>query len=191
MAISSLVSLCFIWYLFFWLYRDYRLDRFRNNLFTLRDELFDLAADGEIAFDDDAYGILRSTINGTIQHGHRLGLIELLCARVFVSREQLRRHATEYQRDWDHACGTLAPAVREKLLAIRRRHHRYLAEQVILTSAVMMFSLTVLIALLVLYWLGDTCLRRMSRLFYELDSTAYLRASRGLGPHGDSPAIAG
>ncbi len=39
-----------LWILFFWLYRDYRLDAFRQELFLLRSELFGLAMGGKLFF---------------------------------------------------------------------------------------------------------------------------------------------
>ena len=58
-ALSTTLSLIALWALFHWLYRDYRVDLFRQRMFALRDQLFDIAASGRIAFDDPAYGKLR------------------------------------------------------------------------------------------------------------------------------------
>src|SRR5437667_11487736 len=73
-ALSTTLSLLALWALFHWLYRDYRVDLFRQRMFTLRDQLFDIAASGRIAFDDPAYGKLRSMINGYIRFAHRINL---------------------------------------------------------------------------------------------------------------------
>jgi hypothetical protein len=43
-------------------------------MFALRDELFDDASEGQIAFDSAAYGILRKTMNGGIRFAHRMNL---------------------------------------------------------------------------------------------------------------------
>ncbi len=72
LMLFSVASLAGLVVLYFWLYRDYRIDLFRQRLFALRDELFDLARSGAISFDDRAYGLLRSTLNGFIRFGHRL-----------------------------------------------------------------------------------------------------------------------
>ena len=74
----SLISLCFLVIMVFWLYRDYRVDKFRQKLFKLRDSLFDDAAAGKIPFDTNAYGMLRNTMNGSIRFGHRLNLSQML-----------------------------------------------------------------------------------------------------------------
>jgi hypothetical protein len=43
------------------------LDRFRQDVFGLRDELWDFAASGQISFDDPAYRLLRQLMNGFIR----------------------------------------------------------------------------------------------------------------------------
>jgi len=49
-----------------------RADIFRQQMFALRDELFDFAAQGGIKFDDPAYILLRHLMNGFIRHAHNL-----------------------------------------------------------------------------------------------------------------------
>src|SRR4051812_41355603 len=70
---------------FLWLigWRRYRLDVFRQRLFALRDELFDVAAAGEIDFNDFAYGGLRLLINSIIRFGHRVTAWRVLILCVF------------------------------------------------------------------------------------------------------------
>jgi hypothetical protein len=61
-------------YIVFWLYRSYRIDRFRHEVFVLRDKLFDAAADGLISFDHPAYRLLRTLMNGHLRFAHKLTL---------------------------------------------------------------------------------------------------------------------
>src|SRR5258708_27147164 len=49
-----------------------RVDIVRQQMFALRDELFDFAAQGGIKFDDPAYILLRHLMNGFIRHAHNL-----------------------------------------------------------------------------------------------------------------------
>lgn len=53
-------------------------DYTRQELFTLRDELFDYAADGHISFDDEAYLTTRTMINGVIRFTHSVSLTNWL-----------------------------------------------------------------------------------------------------------------
>lgn len=184
---ASLASLAFLWALFFWLYRDYRLDRFRESLFALRGELFHLAANGEIDFNSDAYGMLRSTINGTIQFGHRLGFVQLLAFFFFVPRKPANDYACAYHNQWTVACGKLRPEVRERLFGIRRQVHALIAEQIVLTSALLTFTLVTAIGWLAFRacgkYLQDIARKALEsaiamRVADRLDSAAFLSAAR-------------
>jgi hypothetical protein len=61
-----------------YLVRDYRIDALRQELFRIRDELFDYAATGAVSFSHPAYSNLRSRLNLTIRFGHRLTFTRLL-----------------------------------------------------------------------------------------------------------------
>lgn len=71
--------------------RPYLLDRFREELFILRDDLFDYAADGNIDFDDPNYGAVREWLNGSIRLAHRFGPVDTLLMSAF-GRAAEREH---------------------------------------------------------------------------------------------------
>jgi hypothetical protein len=87
-ALLSLIAICGLLYLVFWLFRSYVLDKFRQDVFSLRDELFDEASRGAIRFDDPAYVILRTTMNGFIRYAHRL---DFWNAVILITVEKRRR----------------------------------------------------------------------------------------------------
>src|SRR5690606_22651328 len=121
---SGWLAVLLLWVLFFWLYRDYRLDLFRQKLFALRDELFDVAAAGDVGFDSPAYGMLRSTINGTIQYGHQLGFLDLLLPLAFTKRGPIAdKGISDFDRRWQLACNALNADAQAKLKSIRSRLH--------------------------------------------------------------------
>jgi hypothetical protein len=166
MTTSGWIFVCGVWLLFFWLYRDYRLDAFRQELFLLRDELFGLAMGGKLSFDSKAYGMLRSSINGNIQFGHRWGFLDLLCFFLFTRGDQFRnREAENYRARWQKAIGELDPDIRQAVEGIRMRMHFRLAEQVIFTSAILMFTLVTLVCWILLIWLKKAIVRVLSHLF--------------------------
>ncbi|MHB1607407.1 MAG: hypothetical protein ACYCXX_02005 [Acidiferrobacter thiooxydans] len=67
-----------LWWLWFVGYRDYLVDRTRQDLFRIRDDLFDRAAAGEIGFDVEAYKVTRATLNGMIHYAHELSVLRVL-----------------------------------------------------------------------------------------------------------------
>ena len=103
----TLLSIALLFILFFWCYRDYQIDAFRQRLFALRDDLFDHAANGQIPFDDPAYRMLRRTTNGLIRFAHQISLLQLILI-FLVSKhknthpdflDRLQRHTTSLNQD--------------------------------------------------------------------------------------------
>ena len=59
------------------LFRDYRVDKVRDDLFALRDELFDYAWENTL-FEDDGYTKLRTIMNAMLRYAHKLTFARLL-----------------------------------------------------------------------------------------------------------------
>lgn len=127
-AIQSLISLSIILWLLFWALPAYRLDRYRQELFEVRDRLFDYAAAGNISFDDAAYGMLRSTINGFMRFAHRMSFCHLVFV-VILSPRDLKQSGRSYGARWEKNVKALAPEVRAQLneflneVNLRTGHH--------------------------------------------------------------------
>lgn len=84
-ALQSLISL-FLLLLLGLLYNRYRVDKLRQELFAVRDELFDRARSGEIAFDSRSYTTARLIINGMIRFAHKISISELLLFRFLMPK---------------------------------------------------------------------------------------------------------
>src|ERR1035438_863123 len=69
------ILLIVVWFGF---WSSVRIDSFRQNMFALRDELFDYASSGKISFSDPAYRLLRQSMNGFIRHAHRLTFFQIV-----------------------------------------------------------------------------------------------------------------
>lgn len=141
MDFSGWFWLFMLWVLFFWLYRDYRLDYFRQRLFALRDQLFDLASEGKVGFDSDAYRLTRSMLNGTIRFGHKLGFIDILCVAIAARNADVMSRPNSFSGRLEAAYSDLDEDTRRELESIRRQMHVLMAEQTIFTSSVLVFSL--------------------------------------------------
>jgi len=81
--IDFLSFLGLIW-IMFWLYPTMRVESFRDRMLALRDEMFLDAAKGYLDFDDAAYGMLRSTMNGLIRFGDRISFMQLFLIVIFT-----------------------------------------------------------------------------------------------------------
>lgn len=62
-----------------YLYRDYRIDRLRDDIFALRDEMFDYAMSNGIV-DDPAYRRVRQAFNGMLRFCHKISFFRLSMA---------------------------------------------------------------------------------------------------------------
>jgi hypothetical protein len=60
------------------LFSDYRLDLYRQELFYLRDQLFNIAIEAKVGFDHPAYRLLNLRINSLIRYAHKTTLKTLL-----------------------------------------------------------------------------------------------------------------
>ena len=87
--LTTSASMAFLWICYFWLYKNYTIDIFRQRMFVLRDELFDDAAQGLIKFDHPAYGTMRRAMNGFIRFAHKLDLLQAILLLFAVDDEKL------------------------------------------------------------------------------------------------------
>jgi hypothetical protein len=117
--IAATIHLAFalvcLWVLVFMCWRTYRVDALRQQLFALRDELFDYATSGAISYDDPAYGKLRLLMNGMIRFAHRLSFPRLLLA-VVVNSLWPDPYLMNVLKDWHKSIEAIPqPETRKKL----------------------------------------------------------------------------
>jgi len=99
----------FLWWMFFFVYRDYRIDRLRHRLFVIRNDLFLAAARDEIELDHPAYLMIRKTLNGNIRFAHQLSLTSLLTFRLCIGHD-MQVIRDEYDKRRENASKDLSPA---------------------------------------------------------------------------------
>jgi hypothetical protein len=125
-AMTSIPALVGILYLFSWEYRKYRTDLFREEMFILRDQLFDEAARGLIYFDHPAYGMLRSTMNGFIRFAHRpMALTAMFSAAAIKEYEKVSK--TSFEKRLNQELENLPEEARQRLLHYKQRMDRLAA----------------------------------------------------------------
>jgi hypothetical protein len=114
------VSLVLAWAIYFYGWKAYRLDRFRQDLFALRDELFDTAARGEVAFDDPAYTTLRALINSMIRFAHRVTFSRWVLAQVLQQVDPDPQSSVLYNQ-WAQAARKLPAHVQPEMDRMHKR----------------------------------------------------------------------
>lgn len=104
-------------YLYFWAFRQYRIDKFRQNVFAVRDDLFIYAAEGHIDFNHPAYTTLRSVMNGYIRFSHRISFLHL----ILHSNRWLgiKDQTVQFEEIWKDAIAGLDGETKEKVSMFR------------------------------------------------------------------------
>jgi hypothetical protein len=110
-ALHLMISLFALWFLYFFCWREHRIDTYRQRLFAIRDELFDYAASGAIKFDDPAYTTLRDLSNGLIRFAHRMTFTRVLANWFFGKVPR-----TNHMETWMVDVNNRPAGVRDKLL---------------------------------------------------------------------------
>lgn len=147
----GLASLTFLW--FCW--RSYRVDAFRENLFALRQELFDYAATNAIAFDDPAYYLLRLRINGLIQFGHRISFARLGASLAFfMCSADAKQVLTKKTKIWQESVHKVDKKVQDHLMAIDREMSMLLVKHMVLGSPLLLGLFIITIPLFFIHTVG-------------------------------------
>jgi 4-amino-4-deoxy-L-arabinose transferase-like glycosyltransferase len=162
--IISLLGLVAIWAIWYYLWKPLRADAFRETLFALRDDLFDLASDDVVSFSDPAYTQLRLLINGMIRFAHRVTFTTLILAK--LRREDIPSGAFE---EWLRNVKKLPQGPREKLCGIHARVFMAFTKQVVRGSALLWLYVGLRVAAsaawaIILFVIGGKTLASLSAL---------------------------
>lgn len=172
----TLMSVAALWVGFYWFYRDYRVDRTRQLLFAVRDDLFDLGVSEELPFSHPAYGLLRSITNGFIRFGHRLRFFSVMWTLFVLRRDRvLLDNLSGFQERWRTATESLRPEVRARCETILLRVNTIVLEQLVLTSLFLVVLIVPLVCVIVGRVLWKSIAKhanRTRRWFNDLDSAA-------------------
>ncbi|MBU1700297.1 MAG: hypothetical protein KJ970_03635 [Candidatus Eisenbacteria bacterium] len=79
------------WFAYSFLYRRTRVDDFREDIFTIRDQLFDYMWQHGLPYELPAYQQMRDSLNGMIRTAHMLNVAEFFLFAFFYRRGP-RRH---------------------------------------------------------------------------------------------------
>ncbi len=147
---KSLFSLIILVLVTFRLWPAQREDQFRQQIFALRDELFDFAAEGNIGFDDPAYILLRQLMNGFIRYAHNLTPFRTILS--FLKWKSAYPAPVEpWTESWERAVSTVSDQkVRDKLKGFHSRATDLVLGQLLLSPGVLIFVLPLLVIVVVL-----------------------------------------
>ena len=102
LVFQSAVSIAVLGVVLLKFWSEARLDTFRQQMFAIRDELFDYAAAENISFDNPAYRLLRRSMNGFIRYGHQLTFFRI-CATALELKLAGKSTESTWFEDWESA----------------------------------------------------------------------------------------
>jgi hypothetical protein len=151
MAIQTLLSLLVLAFVMFSLWPNQRADLFRQQMFALRDELFDFALEGKIEFDNPAYTQLRELMNGFIRYAHNLTPYRTLMSYLrwkCTSREPLKGWAVS----WEQALKRVSDSdTRAKIEEFHSKVSMLVMSQLVLSPGLLITFLPMLVFIVVLH----------------------------------------
>jgi hypothetical protein len=183
-AAQSLVSIGFLFFLVFFLVNQHRIDRLRQQLFFIRDALFDEAADGRISFDSKAYIYTRTVLNGLLRFSHRVSISRFLTVALLMSKDD-QSESSSTVRAAMSASPEADRVVCEQYL--RKAHmavlkHLGSSPVIILLVPVLSLLLTWIFSMSLITWALNHCKSQLLRL----DTAAYAEGRSVLSMSADS-----
>jgi hypothetical protein len=171
-AVVRIVRLCFglllLWGLFYISIRTFLLDNLRQRLFAIRDDLFDFAADGGVAFEHPCYRELRNDLNGLILFAHKLTV-----GRAVITYWMMRWPHTKPQvNKWLQHIDQLSPLARRKFLDVHSTALRQVTLYAIRRSLVLHALFLVLSAVALWVDAARTLYRKLPTFAEPLEAQA-------------------
>lgn len=153
-----------IWHVIFNVYPHSAIALARYNLFELRDELFDMAAEGKLDFKSPGYKACRQMINGFIRYAHDMSLMQMFTTQL-VAKFRGQKIST---KEWDAAFERLGPDERKLVDSVMRKAMVHMVRLLITKSVILSGILTVVLFI-------EFACKKIARLSVAL-STAFKRS---------------
>ena len=168
-VLQSLLTLVVLAVVVLWLWPEQRNDLFRQQMFAIRDDLWDFADAGNISFDDPAYVLLRQLMNGLIRYAHNLTPY-----RIFFSFLRWKYTHTQptgpWAESWNEALNQLDDKTKETLQRFHARATDLVLGQIVLSPG-MLIIFAALAPLFVLVVIVGTQWTNLKTIYRDLTNT--------------------
>jgi|SRR5271170_302271 len=143
MVLESSICIAILSVVMLRLWRDARLDSFRQEMFVLRDQLFDYAAAGNVPFDDPAYRLLRQMMNGLIRYGHQISFFRFSMTVMIIKLSEQNSEPV-WSTKWELALSKLdKDSVRDQLKNFHEQAMLCMAKRLVFGSPVLIAVVTI------------------------------------------------
>lgn len=144
------LSVGLLHYLLYFVLRQYQIDAFRERLFSLRDDMFRYAQEGNVEFDHPAYGYLRRTINSMIRGAHRYDPARIFIIWASVKLRGGDEFIAEAQKEMDEAIASIKDEkTRHAMSEFRNKMIKLAVRQLFLRSRFLMLLYLILIVIVI------------------------------------------
>src|SRR5258708_22697110 len=134
--VQTTIGLLIVCVILFWLWPCVRLDAFRQDMFAVRDELFDYAASGQISFQHPGYRLLRQSMNGFIRYGHRISVFQI--TMTILMWKTMGPVERDWTKKWEKALTSIEdPELNTKFEEFHARVGVMVAARIVLGSPLM------------------------------------------------------
>jgi hypothetical protein len=110
-VLKSVLALLGLWLFLVYVWRDFRLDSFRDHVFTIRDTMFKYAAEGYVRFDHPAYALLRNRMNVVLRYAHEFTLTRIIVA---ILTQDIHAKSNPFPK-WQKALESLPAETQDKM----------------------------------------------------------------------------
>jgi hypothetical protein len=150
--LETLISLALLVVIILRIWPEQRTDLFRQEMFALRDELFDFAVADKVSFDDPAYILLRQLMNGFIRYAHNLTPYRTAMSYLHW-RSISDGNVNVWGKSWNEALANISdPEVRAKLEDFHVRAGTLAVTQVLLSPGLLVTLSPAILLFLIFYW---------------------------------------
>ena len=134
------ILIAFLYFIFDNFYKEYYLDRTREELFKIRDQLFNYASEGKIDFNEKAYGITRLQLNGMIRFIHEINIIRLIIMKITYSLYRKNdKSYIKYVSECKNAIENLSDDQKRIILSATEEMHKRIIWYIFHSSLIMWF----------------------------------------------------
>lgn len=150
-VVSSILFLIVLSLIFFKWWPEQRVDLFRQQMFALRDELFDFALGGHVEFSEPAYMLLRNLMNGTIRYAHNLTPYRTAMS-VLRWKCTFNAPSNSWNTAWENSLKKVSDnEARARLEGFHSKATMLVVSQLVLSPGLVVFMLPIFIPYSILY----------------------------------------
>ncbi|MCK4796377.1 MAG: hypothetical protein KAT05_03290 [Spirochaetes bacterium] len=143
--ITSMFSILFLFLFWNILWKRYSLDKLREELFTLRNELFDLVIiNKEFSYNDKIYMDFEKILNGTVQYAHNINVFQYLIFNLLWEKKyNLVKIESKFEKDFNiYIVKSNNVELKSKLLTLKTRYTNEIIKYIIKSSFIMMLYIS-------------------------------------------------